>query len=106
MIERTVYQCEHCKKYKRTPKVYFKKSDTYYHEQTCFYNEDNKTCLTCKFNTREQHEWLPSKGIGCKFGLLDFENRFTLSDVIKRNCDHWEPILNKHDNPELMKESD
>ncbi|EPR12380.1 hypothetical protein [Ruminiclostridium papyrosolvens] len=93
MIERTVYQCEHCKKYKRTPRIYFKSTDTYTHEQFCFYNEKNKTCLTCKFNTREQHEGLPVKGIGCEFDLLDFTKYFSLSDVIKRDCDHWESRL-------------
>lgn len=42
MIERTVYECEHCHKKRLINKTQMKK-----HEDICWYNTKNKTCLTC-----------------------------------------------------------
>lgn len=47
MIERTVYQCEHCKRNRKKPRINFNKNDMYKHEYQCWYNPKNKTCFTC-----------------------------------------------------------
>lgn len=44
MIERVIYQCEHCYKRKLMNKSAMKK-----HEKECWYNPENKTCVTCKY---------------------------------------------------------
>lgn len=43
MIERTIFECEHCHKKRLINKTQMKK-----HEEICWYNSKNKTCLTCK----------------------------------------------------------
>ena len=88
MIKRTVYQCEHCKKFKRTPKIYFKSTDMYYHEASCFYNTQRKTCFTCKHNNRHYNQKL-DKYIGCDLGWIEFET-CVFVDCIVENCEKWE----------------
>lgn len=44
MRERTIYECEHCCK-----KRLFVKKKMQQHEEKCWYNPANKTCMTCKF---------------------------------------------------------
>lgn len=44
MIERKIFECEHCRK-----KRMFKKANMLKHEEICWYNAKNKTCVTCKF---------------------------------------------------------
>ena len=88
MIERKVYQCEHCKKFRRKPKIYFSSADTYLHEHKCWYNIKNKTCFTCKNNNR-QYNKSTNKSIGCNFNLLKQE-AYTLSDIIQKDCEKWE----------------
>jgi len=42
MIERKVYQCEHCKSFFLKPRTYFIKRDAYMHEISCWFNKKNK----------------------------------------------------------------
>ena len=110
MIERTVYQCEHCKKYRTLPKIYFSQRDMYLHECNCYYNLENKTCFTCKYNQRLHCENI------CELHLKDnIENNtyhkndnndflggvdgyygnkygisFPVSKQIVSGCEHWE----------------
>jgi hypothetical protein len=88
VIERKVYQCEHCKVFRKQPRIYFSKQDTYLHECRCWYNLKNKTCFTCKHNNEHYNESV-DKRIGCELGLLKQEG-WTLSDLIKKNCGNWE----------------
>lgn len=109
MIERKVYQCEHCKPYRHKPKIYFNKSDAYIHESACYYNLENKTCFTCRHNQRfngqnicELHlkndmennvyyENKPNHFIGGKstyYGNKDGVN-LPVSLQIISNCEHW-----------------
>lgn len=45
MIERIIYQCEHCNR-----KRYFNKTQMKVHEENCWYKPENKTCVTCYYN--------------------------------------------------------
>ena len=91
MIERKVYQCEHCKIFKRKPKIYFSKDRMYYHEHSCFYNLKNKTCFTCKHKNRN---YIKINGFNtdCNLNLLKHEQFISLSNYIMKNCDKWEYI--------------
>lgn len=42
MVERTIYECEHCHKKRLLSKYAMRK-----HEDMCWFNLNNKTCLTC-----------------------------------------------------------
>ena len=44
MKKRTVYECDYCRK-RLINTTYMKK-----HEEGCWYNPKNKTCLACRFN--------------------------------------------------------
>jgi hypothetical protein len=48
MIERTIFECEHCHK-----KRLMNKSQMKNHEEICWYNPKNKSCLTCSNYTYE-----------------------------------------------------
>ena len=63
MIERTVYQCEHCKLHKTKPKIYFSSYQMHIHENSCFYNPKNQTCLTCAHNDYYQSTYTDERGI-------------------------------------------
>lgn len=89
MIVRTVYQCEHCKKFKKKPKIYFSKDDMYHHECGCFYNIENKTCFTCKNKNRIWNQ-INDLNLGCNLNLLEIQQGQTVSMLIKRHCDSWE----------------
>lgn len=43
MRERVIYECEYCSKKKLMNKTAMKR-----HEDVCWYNPKNKTCVTCK----------------------------------------------------------
>ena len=104
MIKREVFQCEHCKKFTRKPRVFFNSREAHSHEALCFYNPENKTCMTCAHNTREsQYDGDRVYRLGCELGEIKYDSRFSFGCNIIKNCDKWKYI---HDNPELMKESD
>lgn len=42
MIERTIYECEHCHKRRLINKYQMIK-----HEEKCYYNPNNKSCVIC-----------------------------------------------------------
>lgn len=84
MIERKVYQCEHCKKYRRTPRIYFKRDDMYKHEYNCFYNLKNRTCLTCEHNLHERYRSENCCELGVNKGEALGINR------IMKHCEKWE----------------
>lgn len=88
MIERTVFQCEHCKAHKRTPRIYFTKKQMEKHEAVCFYNESNRTCLTCRYKVKKENS--EGYNIYCSLGKMDYSMCFSFSDCVKRNCEHWE----------------
>ncbi|MDU2680151.1 hypothetical protein [Clostridium sp.] len=50
MRERIIYECEHCNKKRLINKTQMRK-----HEDICWFNSKNKTCLTC-----EHFEYAPS----------------------------------------------
>ena len=43
MRERIIYECEHCNRKKLINKTQMRK-----HEDICWFNSKNKTCLTCE----------------------------------------------------------
>lgn len=45
MRERIIYECEHCNKKRLLNKIKMKQ-----HENICWYNDKNKTCITCGYN--------------------------------------------------------
>lgn len=98
MIERTVYQCEHCKKFKEKPRFYFNKELTYRHESKCLYNEKNRTCLTCKHNNYDRYDNEVGRKVNdCMLGVeKEFRGTTLYQDQIGINarCNDWE---NKHD---------
>ena len=90
MIKRTVYQCEHCKRFRKKPRIYFKSTDMYYHEFNCWYNVKNKTCFTCTHQNNEYHSG-SIKSIGCEIGLINSCSMY-LSDSVKIHCDKWREV--------------
>lgn len=94
MIERTVYQCEHCKKHKKKPRFYFNKELTYRHEIKCLYNSKNRTCLTCKHNKYGRYEREIGRQVNdCE---LEVEKEFRGTTLYQDNiginagCKSWE----------------
>lgn len=88
MIERTVYQCQHCKAYRKRPRIFFSKRDCYLHECVCFYNLENKTCFLCEHNLLRNE-----RGVKCAKNLIDeeFYNEFApLSEKVQKHCEGWE----------------
>lgn len=51
MIEKTIYQCEHCTEFTSRPRKLMNKSKMKQHEQDCLYNKRNATCFSCHYNT-------------------------------------------------------
>lgn len=121
MIERKVWQCEHCKKFKKKPKVFFDKSYAEWHERKCLYNLENRSCFTCKHN--ETHHVVSTvfsdkkKGNKCKIGQnwrfnnhMEYCNKpkdssglepiyqesdfflFPVTMQIVKDCTHWEYV--------------
>lgn len=92
MIERKVYQCEHCKVFKRTPKLLLSRRDMYLHEYHCLYNRENKTCLTCKHNDygRYDREW-DTQVNDCEL-KVDKGNLSTNAKEIMSQCEQWEGL--------------
>lgn len=88
MIERKAYVCEHCNKHRKMKKtVYLTRSVAWYHEYSCIYNPENRTCCTCKHNSFSQ-------GINnCSIGKGLSEKQQNLlwspGQGVTRNCEHW-----------------
>ena len=71
MIERKIYECEHCNK-KRLMNPYQMK----YHEKICWYNPKNKTCVTC---------WHSGRCVkSCDLGIERVD--YPKPNI---NCKHW-----------------
>lgn len=101
MIERIVYQCEHCKANKSQPKILFSKDSMRAHEASCFYNKANKTCFTCCNNSSDRrNKCLYDKNKKydecveyCKVIGIDPKEEFatwTIGMKIQTDCEHWE----------------
>lgn len=73
----TRYQCVHCNK-----KVYANKSRTARHERECFYNPENKSCITCKNMTDDEH------GAFCEV----HEKEVLVHGSPIKNCEAWQEI--------------
>lgn len=89
MIERKVYQCEHCKKFRRTPKIYFSRDHMHTHECVCYYNLENRSCYTCIHNIHQER--YENK---CQINHSK-ENKAFVGDMTLvpiKHCDDWEPI--------------
>lgn len=96
MIKIEAYQCEYCTKYRKGTgkpiRIYRRSIDTHYHEAGCYYNPQNRTCLTCKYGEFERsddgYEYPQCEGYdypdNCK------GSRYFGSQWIRVNCPHWE----------------
>jgi hypothetical protein len=86
MIERIIFQCEHCNKKRLFNKTQMKK-----HENICWYNHKNKTCLTCanyeyEAPYREAHNELE----GCPYEEIP---AFRYCGFLERELDTAEPVI-------------
>ena len=96
MIKIEAYQCEYCTKHRKGTgkpiRIYRRSIDTHYHEAGCYYNPQNRTCLTCKYGEFERsdngYEYPQCEGYdypdNCK------GSRYFGSQWIRENCPHWE----------------
>lgn len=87
MLERTVYQCEHCQVYRREPRIFFSKTNAEKHERGCFYNLENKTCFTCKHNTRRVKRECENV---CELDKDKGDAYLPVSIQIAFKCEFWE----------------
>ncbi|WP_026887674.1 hypothetical protein [Clostridium beijerinckii] len=90
MIERTIYECEHCHKRRLINKSAMKK-----HEGICWYNNKNKTCLTCSGYVYEPPYLEPHPELdGCPNEHIDairyceYEDKNLDAEPVI-NCEHW-----------------
>lgn len=96
----TKYACEYCP---TTKKSYMSSTPVKKHEEICFYNPKNKTCLTCSKWCKEReyliHDELPgspTEYLGttyeCDYLYEKIENEETIKygdcNIIK-DCPHW-----------------
>ncbi|WP_251862144.1 hypothetical protein [Clostridium sp. Marseille-Q2269] len=83
MKERIIFQCEHCNK-----KRLINKSAMEKHEERCWWNTKNKTCVTCKYNNTPVVE--------SAMGVLIYERECSKigyksnSNKPIVNCNQWE----------------
>lgn len=90
MIERTTFECEHCHKKRLMNKNQMKK-----HEEICWYNPENKSCLTCSNYTYEAAYLEPHPELeGCP---NEHVPAFKYCDIVGdlpnepfTNCEGWE----------------
>lgn len=75
MRVREIYECEHCNKKRLINKTQMKK-----HEDICWFNLKNRTCLTCKWFEYRSHQDEP-KYCNAKNGVL-------CGNIIT-GCDYW-----------------
>lgn len=91
MRERIIYECEHCNKKKLINKTQMKR-----HEDICWFNPKNKTCLTCKhyeyepayYEPHPELEGCPSERIGA-IKYCYFRDMTLYGEPIV-NCTDWE----------------
>lgn len=101
MIEVRAYQCEYCTKYRENTgkpvRISKYKSVVSKHEDMCYYNPKNRTCLTCLkavYKTTKEPECdgynYPGECVGT-FAIFDHKH-------IRIGCPHWQPKikLNEH----------
>lgn len=91
MIERTIYECEHCHKKRLINKTQMKK-----HEEKCYYNPKTKSCITCNnFESeapyREYHDEVPGGAYEYFDGYRECEVGLNIQDKLKTNCCSWKP---------------
>lgn len=79
--ERTIYECEYCYKKRLMNKTSMKK-----HEDVCWYNPKNKTCIMCKYSNIEA--WSYRSCCHPKYG-----NEIEFKDLKPRvGCLFWEEL--------------
>lgn len=79
MKEIKAYQCDFCKKY------YKHKSSAKRHEKICYYNPNNKACLTC--GNFDNLRTTMFGGAFCEAKLKEMT-----ADDFAHDCKHWKPI--------------
>lgn len=94
MKERIIYECEFCRS-KNRPKRLMSAQGMYLHENYCYYNPKNRTCLTCTHNKREFMSKHIRFGynVGCKDGIVTQEmvDEMPMSDLFhKFDCPNYE----------------
>lgn len=101
MKERIIYECEFCRSV-GNKKRSLSKDRMYRHENECFYNPKNKTCLTCAHNERHflsENTPFPRYSVGCEGGAVTQEkvNGMSMSELfgnrgysIKWECQKYE----------------
>lgn len=87
MIERTIYECEHCHKKRLMNKTQMKK-----HEDICWYNSKNKTCCTCK----HEESFMDSGNVFVRICHKDICTEFD-GFYPKVNCENWESVIEEDD---------
>ena len=97
MIERTVYQCEHCKKFRRTPKVFFSKERMYRHELSCYYKLEKRSCYTCIHNIHEER-YENKCEINHMKNNAELPGDSTLAPI--KNCDDWKFVYDSDESDE------
>lgn len=91
MIERTIYECEFCHHKKLINKTTMKQ-----HENGCWYNPKNKTCITCKNGRiafkpmqKEGYVTLDKRCCIAHPEEIEFDGLFPITD-----CKYWEQSEN------------
>ena len=96
MIKIEAYQCEYCTKHRKGTgkpiRIYRRSIDAHYHEAGCYYNPQNRTCLTCKYGEfvrlDDGYEYPQCEGHDYYFGRQWI--RVNCRQWIRVDCPHWE----------------
>lgn len=92
MIERTIYECEHCHKKRLINKSQIKK-----HEEECFYNPKRKACIICgNFHYEpaygEYHNEIPGGAIEDVPEVRECEVNYDIHLKLRHNCPLWRSL--------------
>ena len=93
MKEIKAYQCDYCKKY------YKHKSSAKRHEKICFYNPENRACITCdNFKTDYETVYVRPHG-NQNYGDADYDVRYNYCDYDEKSFDtneEWSKSFQNH----------
>ena len=84
MIERTIFECEHCNKKRLISKYGMKK-----HEEKCFYNPIRKACITCNNFINEPIHQLEDGTTEAIAGERECEVNYNIEKELRHNCPLW-----------------
>ncbi len=79
MKEIKAYQCDYCNKY------YKHKSSAKRHEKICFYNPENRACITCD-NFKTDYDVRYNY---CDYDEKSFDTNEEWSKSFQNHCEHW-----------------